>query len=100
MGARGLWVCMGGGGLTCCFWAVFGGGWGSLFLSGRRAGFGELEMGGSGRARSRAMPTHDDEAVMNGAPDFEEGLRCGPPAGEAYPQGRKPVPMLSYETQA
>ncbi len=28
-----------------------------------------LKMGGGGRA-TRAMPTHDDGAVMNGAPEF------------------------------
>jgi|GEM_PF-6250805 len=65
-----------------CFWGWLGK---FIFVGGAARVLGEVEMGGSGRARSRAMPTHDDEAVMNGAPDFEEGLRCGPPAGEAYP---------------
>jgi hypothetical protein len=61
------------GGLTRGFWAVFEGGGGDLFcpavLRGRREFLGGDEMGGGGRAR-RAIPTHDDETVMNGAPDF------------------------------
>jgi len=39
------------------------------------------------------MPTHDDEAVMNGAPDFEEGLRCEPPAWEGTYGTGEPVPL-------
>jgi hypothetical protein len=45
VGARVLWVLWGGGGLTCCFWAVFEGGFGGFIF------WGGWMRGSKGRSR-------------------------------------------------
>ena len=105
MGAKGLWVRVGGGGLTCCFWAVFGGGWEGLFFTGGRADFGVLEIR-DGLERSRvdcrpaplfleypvaqighparfslaAAKRMSERRDMGTRTRFRGAWRCGPPA--------------------
>jgi hypothetical protein len=92
---RVLWDLGVGGGLTCGFWAVFGGGWGIYFWVARR-GFGAWR--GAGAVGFCPRPMHDDEAVLHGAPGLlgpgssagaeptrpQERVRMGHPAVGCY----------------
>ena len=63
---RVLWVWRVVEGLTCGFWAVFEGGFGDLFPRVRGAGLRRGEWAGA--VGLCPILTHDEEAVMNGAP--------------------------------